>query len=50
MVVSLRDYRVTALMFGGHSFAQHAPTARFTERRCLVVDVNGLSGVLFIVA
>jgi hypothetical protein len=43
-------YGVTALIFGGQSFAQHAPNGVVHGKTWLGVEVNGWSGVLFIAA
>ena len=41
-------YGITALMFGGHSFAQHAPTGAVVGKTWLGLEVNGWSGLLFV--
>ncbi|MGO9790729.1 MAG: hypothetical protein ACLP8S_14935 [Solirubrobacteraceae bacterium] len=44
----LLAYGITALIFGGHSFAQHAPTGAVHGKTWLGLEVNGWSGLLFI--
>lgn len=46
----LLAYGITALIFGGHSFAQHAPTGGVHGNTWLGLEVNGWSGLLFIAA
>jgi|HubBroStandDraft_6_1064221.scaffolds.fasta_scaffold00389_21 hypothetical protein len=46
----LLAYGVTALIFGGHGFAQHAPTGAVYGKTWLGLEVNGWSGLLFIAA
>ena len=46
----LLAYGVTALIFGGHSFAQHAPNGAVHGGTWVGVEVDGWTGVLFIAA
>jgi len=46
----LLAYGITALIFGGHSFVQHALNGMVHGKRWLGLDVNGWSGLLFIAA
>ncbi len=46
----LLAYGITALIFGGHGFAQHAPTGAVHGRTWLGLEVNGWTGLLFIAA
>jgi hypothetical protein len=46
----LLAYGITALIFGGHSFVQHALNGRVHGKRWLGLEVNGWSGLLFIAA
>jgi hypothetical protein len=46
----LLAYGVTALIFGGHGFAQHAPTGAVYGKTWLGLEVNGWTGLLFIAA
>lgn len=48
--LALLAYGITALIFGGHSFAQHAPTGAVHGKTWLGLEVNGWSGLLFIAA
>jgi len=48
--VALLAYGITALIFGSHSFAQHAPNGAVHGGRWLGLEVNGWSGLLFIAA
>jgi hypothetical protein len=48
--LALLIYGITAVIFGGHSFAQHAPSGVVHGKTWLGVEVNGWSGVLFIAA
>jgi hypothetical protein len=48
--LALLLYGVTAVIFGGHSFAQHAPSGAVHGKIWLGLEVNGWSGVLFIAA
>ena len=48
--LALLAYGITALIFGGHSFAQHAPNGAVHGRSWLGLEVNGWSGLLFIAA
>ncbi len=43
-------YGISALIFGGHSFAQHAPNGAVHGKTWLGLEVNGWSGLLFIAA
>ena len=46
----LLAYGITALIFGGHGFAQHAPNGAVYGKTWLGLEVNGWSGLLFIAA
>jgi hypothetical protein len=46
----LLAYGITALIFGGHGFAQHAPTGPVYGKTWLGLEVNGWSGLLFVAA
>lgn len=46
----LLAYGITALMFGGHSFAQHALNGSVHGKTWIGLEVNGWSGLLFIAA
>ena len=46
----LLAYGITALIFGGHGFAQHAPTGAVHGKTWLGLDVNGWTGLLFTAA
>jgi len=46
----LLAYGITALLFGGHGFAQHAPNGAVDGKTWLGLEVNGWSGLLFIAA
>jgi hypothetical protein len=46
----LLAYGITALIFGGHSFVQHALSGEVHGKRWLGLEVNGWSGLLFIAA
>jgi len=48
--LALLAYGVTALIFGGHGFAQHAPTGAVYGKTWLGLEVNGWSGLLFTAA
>jgi hypothetical protein len=48
--LGLVAYGVTALIFGGHSFAQHAPNGAVHGGTWVGVEVDGWTGVLFIAA
>ena len=48
--LALLAYGITALIFGGHSFAQHAPNGAVHGGSWLGLEVNGWSGLLFIAA
>jgi hypothetical protein len=48
--LALLAYGITALIFGGHSFAQHAPTGAVYGKTWLGLEVNGWTGLLFIAA
>ena len=46
----LLAYGITALIFGGHGFTQHAPTGAVYGKTWLGLEVNGWSGLLFVAA
>jgi hypothetical protein len=46
----LLAYGITALIFGDHGFAQHAPTGAVYGKTWLGLEVNGWTGLLFIAA
>ena len=46
--LALLAYGITALIFGGHSFAQHAPNGAVHGKSWLGLEVNGWSGLLFV--
>jgi hypothetical protein len=46
----LLAYGITALIFGGHGFAQHVPNGAVSGKTWLGLQVNGWSGLLFIAA
>ena len=48
--LALLAYGTTAMIFGGHSFAQHAPNGAVHGGSWLGLEVNGWSGLLFIAA
>ena len=48
--LALLAYGITALIFGGHSFTQHAPNGAVHGNSWLGLEVNGWSGLLFIAA
>jgi hypothetical protein len=48
--LALLAYGITALIFGGHGFTQHAPTGAVHGKTWLGLEVNGWSGLLFIAA
>jgi hypothetical protein len=48
--LALLAYGVTALIFGGHSFAQHAPTGAVYGKTWLGLEVNGWTSLLFTAA
>lgn len=48
--LALLAYGITALIFGGHGFAQHAPTGAVYGKTWLGLEVNGWTGLLFTAA
>ena len=48
--LTLLAYGITALIFGGHSFTQHAPNGAVDGKTWLGLEVNGWSGLLFVAA
>ena len=48
--LALLAYGITALIFGGHSFAHHVPNGAVHGKTWLGLEVNGWSGLLFIAA
>jgi hypothetical protein len=48
--LALLAYGITALIFGGHGFVQHAPTGAVYGKTWLGLEVNGWTGLLFIAA
>ena len=46
--VTLLVYGITALIFGGHSFVQHAPTGEVYGKTWIGLEVNGWTGLLFV--
>jgi hypothetical protein len=48
--LALLAYGITALIFGGHGFTQHAPTGAVHGTTWLGLEVNGWSSLLFIAA
>ena len=48
--LALLAYGITALIFGGHGFAQHAPTGAVHGKTWLGIEVNGWTSLLFIAA
>jgi hypothetical protein len=46
----LLAYGITALIFGGHGFAQHPPTGAVHGKTWLGLEVNGWSALLFTAA
>ncbi|MGZ4295490.1 MAG: hypothetical protein ACXVE4_00375 [Solirubrobacteraceae bacterium] len=46
--LALLAYGITALIFGGHGFTQHAPTGAVHGDKWLGLEVNGWSGLLFV--
>ena len=48
--LALLAYGMTALIFGGHGFTQHAPTGSVHGTTWLGLEVNGWSSLLFIAA
>jgi hypothetical protein len=48
--LALLAYGITALIFGGHSFMQHAPTGAVDGKSWLGLEVNGWTGLLFVAA
>jgi hypothetical protein len=46
----LLAYGISALIFGGHGFAQHAPNGAVYGKTWLGLEVNGFSGLLFVAA
>ncbi|MGZ4220454.1 MAG: hypothetical protein ACXVH3_05180 [Solirubrobacteraceae bacterium] len=50
MGLALLAYGITALIFGGHGFTQHAPTGAVHGDKWLGLEVNGWSSLLFVAA
>ncbi len=50
MGLALLAYGITALIFGGHGFTQHAPIGAVDGKAWLGLEVNGWSGLLFVAA
>ncbi len=50
MGLALLAYGITALIFGGHGFAQHAPTGAVHGKTWLGLEVNGWTSLLFVAA
>jgi hypothetical protein len=48
--LALLVYGITALIFGGHSFAHHVPSGTVHGKTWLGLEVNGWSGLLFVAA
>jgi hypothetical protein len=48
--LALLAYGITALIFGGHGFTQHAPTGAVHGDTWLGLEVNGWSSLLFVAA
>ena len=48
--LALLIYGITALIFGGHSFAHHVPNGTVHGKTWLGLEVNGWSGLLFVAA
>ncbi|HET7049482.1 MAG TPA: hypothetical protein VFI54_14560 [Solirubrobacteraceae bacterium] len=48
--LALVAYGITALIFGGHGFTQHAPTGAVDGKTWLGLEVNGWSSLLFVAA
>ncbi|MGO9901006.1 MAG: hypothetical protein ACLP0J_15235 [Solirubrobacteraceae bacterium] len=48
--LALLAYGISALIFAGHSFVQHAPNGAVHGESWLSLEVNGWSGLLFIAA
>jgi hypothetical protein len=48
--LALLAYGITALIFGGHGFAQHAPTGAVHGKTWLGLEVNGWTSLLFVAA
>ena len=48
--LALLAYGITALIFGGHGFTQHAPNGAVDGKTWLGLEVNGWSGLLFVAA
>lgn len=46
----LLAYGITALLFGGHGFTEHAPSGAIDGKMWLGLEVNGWSGLLFVAA
>src|ERR1700759_4326092 len=46
----LLAYGISALIFGGHGFTQHAPTGAVHGKTWLGLEVNGWSSLLFVAA
>lgn len=46
----LLAYGITALLFGGHGFTEHAPSGAVDGKTWLGLEVNGWSGLLFVAA
>jgi hypothetical protein len=48
--LALLAYGISALIFGGHGFVQHAPSGAVHGKAWLGLEVNGWSGLMFIAA
>jgi hypothetical protein len=48
--LAMLAYGITALIFGGHGFTQHAPTGAVHGDTWLGLEVNGWSSLLFVAA
>ncbi len=48
--LALLAYGITAVIFGGHSFAHHIPSGAVHGKNWLGLEVNGWTGLLFIAA
>ena len=48
--LALLAYGITALIFAGHGFTQHAPTGAVHGKTWLGLEVNGWSSLLFVAA
>ena len=46
--LAMLAYGITALIFGGHGFTQHAPTGAVHGETWLGLEVNGWTGLLFV--